>query len=225
MRVILNVVLYQLSLWPATSSKKPQGSEIKRKGVAGEQYLPRWGVILFALQEYEWLFYGDSKVEGPWRAPCQLRKPFKGLIPRERKGLNDWNRREQYPPCRGVIDMPFSQINKSPIYGECQSQSAKVLQQTGQQTWQTWIFQWQNLCWVSLAWYSTMDWRFIMIFLQTAKNEMFFSLYKYGLAKIKRWIKVRLATFKWITVYSQLVSTYNQVLIRGQLTKYWSTIG
>ena len=184
MRVILNVVLYQLSLWPATSSKKPHGSETKRKGVAGEQYLPRWGVILFALQEYEWLFYGDSKVEGPWRAPCQLRKPFKGLIPRERKGLNDWNRREQYPPCRGVIDMPFSQINKSPIYGECQSQSAKVLQQTGQQTWQTWIFQWQNLCWVSLAWYSTMDWRFIMIFLQTAKNEMFFSLYKFGLAKI-----------------------------------------
>ena len=33
-------------------------------------------------------------------------------------------------------------------------------------------------------------------FLQTAKNEMFFSLYKYGLAKIERWIKVRVATFK-----------------------------
>ena len=49
---------------------------------------------------------------------------------------------------------------------------------------------------------------------------MFFSLYKFGLAKIERWIKVRVATFKWITVYSQLVSTYNQVLIRGQLTKY-----
>ena len=49
------------------------------------------------------------QVEGPWRAPCQLKKPFKG--PRRRRG-SCWEERKRIVfPRWGVIDLPSRQIH------------------------------------------------------------------------------------------------------------------
>ena len=49
------------------------------------------------------------QVEGPWRALCQLKKPYKG--PRQRRGIcwEEWKR--GLFPWWGVIDLPSRQIN------------------------------------------------------------------------------------------------------------------
>ena len=49
-----------------------------------------------------------GKVKGPWRAPCQHKKPFQG--PRQRWGSWEEQRSLAFPR-RGVIDLPTRQIN------------------------------------------------------------------------------------------------------------------
>ena len=47
-------------------------------------------------------------VEGPWRAPCQLKKPFKGL--RRRRGSSQEEQKRIVFPLWGVIDLPYQWI-------------------------------------------------------------------------------------------------------------------
>ena len=49
------------------------------------------------------------QIEGPWKAACQLKKPFKGLKPR--RGSRWKEPKRKVFPRGGVIDLPFRQIN------------------------------------------------------------------------------------------------------------------